>query len=129
VGITELRDGYLRATLELRGELMLFSGGYIHAGTVVAFADTCAGWGCVASLPDHARGFTTIELKTNLLATARESDALSCEASMVHAGRTTQVWDATVTRASDNRQIAVYRCTQALLSEDRNQGAGAQPTG
>jgi 1,4-dihydroxy-2-naphthoyl-CoA hydrolase len=128
VEITELRDGYLRATLNLRGELMLFGGGYIHAGTVVAFADTCAGWGCLASLPDHARGFTTIELKTNLLATAKESDALNCEASMVHAGRTTQVWDARVARASDDRQIAVYRCTQALLDEDRNEAARKQET-
>jgi uncharacterized protein (TIGR00369 family) len=80
----------------------------------------------VASLPDHAHGFATIELKTNLLATAKESDTLLCEATIVHAGRTTQVWDATVTRTSDDRRIAVYRCTQALLSEDRNRAARVQ---
>jgi uncharacterized protein (TIGR00369 family) len=128
VQITELRAGYLSATLDLRGELMLFSGGYLHAGTVVTFADTCAGWGCIASLPEHARGFTTIELKTNFLATAKEADTLCCEATMVHSGRTTQVWDAVVTRFSDDRRLGIYRCTQALLAEDRNAAARAQLT-
>ena len=40
-------------------------------------------------------GFTTIELKTNFLATAREG-ALRCSARLVHGGGRTQVWDATV---------------------------------
>jgi uncharacterized protein (TIGR00369 family) len=79
---------------------------------VVTLADTAAGYGCFASLPEGATGFTTIELKANFLGTAREGRLL-CEATRVHGGRTTQVWDATVTH--EGKTIALFRCTQLLL--------------
>ena len=87
---------------------------FLHAATVVAIADSCAGMGCLASLPEEAGGFTTIELKTNFLGTAREG-ALRCESRMVHGGSRTQVWDSTVLREHDERVIALFRCTQFLL--------------
>ena len=71
----------------------------------------------MASLPENAVGFTTIELKTNFLATAREG-ALRCKAHLVHGGSRTQVWDASVTREADARVIALFRCTQYLLPAD-----------
>ena len=70
--------------------------GYIHAGAIVTLADTCCGYGCMASLPDGAMGFTTIELKTNFLSSAREG-TLQCVATARHLGKTTQIWDAAVT--------------------------------
>jgi uncharacterized protein (TIGR00369 family) len=87
---------------------------FLHAATVIAIADSCAGMGCLASLPEEAGGFTTIELKTNFLGTAVEG-ALRCEARMVHGGGRTQVWDSTVKREDDDRVIALFRCTQFLL--------------
>jgi uncharacterized protein (TIGR00369 family) len=87
---------------------------FLHAATVIAIADSCAGMGCLASLPEEAGGFTTIELKTNFLGTAREG-ALRCEARMAHGGSRTQVWDSTVLRDHDDRVIALFRCTQFLL--------------
>ena len=87
--------------------------GYLHGGTVVALADTCCGFGALASLPDGAESFTTIELKTSFLGTAREG-TVSCEARMVHGGRTTQVWDAEV-RNEAGKTVALFRCTQMLL--------------
>ncbi|MFG6447930.1 PaaI family thioesterase [Roseateles sp. BYS180W] len=103
--------GRATATLALRPELMA-PNGYLHAGTVVSLADTCAGYGCVASLPDGANSFTTIELKSNFLGTAREGQ-IQCEATLTHGGRTTQVWDATVRQG--DRVLAMFRCTQMLL--------------
>jgi uncharacterized protein (TIGR00369 family) len=88
--------------------------GYLHAGSVVALADTACGYGCVASLPQDATGFTTIELKTNFLGTVREGPVLA-EARLTHDGRTTQVWDAAVIDESTGKSIAVFRCTQLLL--------------
>jgi 1,4-dihydroxy-2-naphthoyl-CoA hydrolase len=104
--------------LPLRGQL-LAPNGYLHAGTVVALADTACGYGCIASLAPEATGFTTIELKTNFLGTAREG-ILDCVANRVHGGRTTQVWDATVTAAG--KTMAVFRCTQLLLYESGERG-------
>ncbi len=88
--------------------------GYVHAGSVITLADTVAGLGCAASLPEGAVNFTTIELKSNFTGSAREG-VLSCEARLAHGGRTTQVWDATVIRDQDDRTIAMFRCTQMIL--------------
>ena len=68
----------------------------------------------MASLPPGAVSFTTIELKSNFLGTAREG-AIRCVATAVHAGRTTQVWDAVVTDAASGKTIALFRCTQMIL--------------
>jgi uncharacterized protein (TIGR00369 family) len=116
IEVDEIEVGHVRMHLPLREEL-LAPNGYLHAGTVVALADSACGYGCIASLPDGASGFTTIELKTNFLATAREG-ALRCAAEMVHGGSRTQVWDASVSREDDGRVIALFRCTQYLLPAD-----------
>jgi 1,4-dihydroxy-2-naphthoyl-CoA hydrolase len=88
--------------------------GYLHAASVIALADTACGFACFAHLPEGAQNFTTIELKTNFLGTAKEGK-LKAEARAVHLGRTTQVWDATVTSIESGRQIAMFRCTQMVL--------------
>ena len=88
--------------------------GFLHAGSVVTLADTTCGYGCFANLPDGATGFTTIELKSNHLGTAREGTIVS-RATPVHLGKTTQVWDAVVTHKETGRTIALFRCTQLVL--------------
>ena len=113
-----LGPGHAELRLPLRDEL-LAPNGYLHAGTVVALADTACGYGCTASLPPGGSGFTTIELKTNFLGTAREG-TLECVATLVHGGRTTQVWDATI--RSGGKTIAVFRCTQLVLYESGDRG-------
>lgn len=93
---------------------LLAPNGFLHAATVVALADTTCGYGTMATLPHGATGFTTIELKTNFVGTARDGVIL-CRGSAVHFGRSTQVWDATVTADDSGRTIAVFRCTQMIL--------------
>ena len=104
---------------EVRSELavqkcLMAPNGFLHAGTVVTLADTSCGYGCTASLPQDAVGFTTIELKSNHLGTAREGN-VDCVATAVHMGRTTQVWDAIVTHRESGKTIALFRCTQMVL--------------
>jgi uncharacterized protein (TIGR00369 family) len=89
--------------------------GFLHAASVIALADTSCGYGAVASLPPGATGFTTIELKSNFMGTAKAGDTLSCRAWLVHGGRSTQVWDAEVTDEADNKTLALFRCTQMVL--------------
>jgi 1,4-dihydroxy-2-naphthoyl-CoA hydrolase len=112
IHVDEIEVGRVRMHLPLRPEL-LAPNGYLHAATVVALADSACGYGCIASLPEGATGFTTIELKTNFLGTALDG-TLHCESSRVHGGRTTQVWDATVTDEA-RKTLALFRCTQLLL--------------
>ena len=113
----EVRSGFARGQLEI-GKPHLAPNGYLHAATVIALADTACGYGCAASLPDGFAGFTTGELKANFIGTALDG-VISCEARLLHGGRTTQVWDAEVKSEARGKIIAVFRCTQILLSKAR----------
>jgi 1,4-dihydroxy-2-naphthoyl-CoA hydrolase len=112
IEFTEAGDGFVRARLELHSKHQA-PNGFLHAGTVVGLADTAAGYGCILQLPEGATGFTTIELKTNFIRSAREG-TIECEARRAHRGRTTQVWDATVTDPQ-GRTMALFRATQLIL--------------
>ena len=112
VEVDSLLDGVVKARLPLREELMA-PNGFLHAAAVVGLADTACGYGCILSLPEGGVGFTTIELKTNFVRSAQQG-TIACEARLVHGGRTTQIWDATVS-AEDDRPMALFRCTQLVL--------------
>jgi uncharacterized protein (TIGR00369 family) len=105
-------------------ESVMAPNGYLHAGTVVTLSDTLSGYGCIANLPGDATGFTTIELKSNHLGTAREGTIVGV-ATPLHRGRTTQVWDAVVTHKESGRTLAVFRCTQMILYAKQNLAAGS----
>ena len=113
VRFTEVVENRVSAELDIRDEL-LAPNGYLHAATVIALADTACGYGCIAHLPPGAENFTTIELKTNFLGTARNG-TIVCVATPAHLGRATQVWDALVTDQASGRRIALFRCTQMIL--------------
>ena len=111
--VMAVEQGLLVAEIDIRSDL-LAPNGYLHAATVVALADTACGYGCIAHLPAGAENFTTAELKCNFLGTAREG-TITCVAKPAHLGKTTQVWDATVSRHNDGKAIALFRCTQMVL--------------
>jgi 1,4-dihydroxy-2-naphthoyl-CoA hydrolase len=103
----------VQSRMAVRREVMA-PNGFLHAASVIALADTSCGYGCLATLPDGAKGFTTIELKANFLGTARDG-AIACRATPVHLGRTTQVWDAVISNEAGGAKIALFRCTQMVL--------------
>ena len=110
---TAFDEGWVTAELSVHPNLMA-PNGYLHAASVVALADTACGYGCIASMPDGALGFTTVELKSNFVGTARDG-VLLCKAECRHGGRTTQVWDATITHQDTGKTTALFRCTQFIL--------------
>ena len=111
--VTHVSAAELRIELAVKKSLMA-PNGFLHAGSVVTLADTSAGYGCVVNLPKDAVGFTTIELKSNHLGTAKDG-TIDCVARPVHLGRNTQVWDATVTHRETGKTLAMFRCTQMIL--------------
>ena len=113
VVIDSHEPGRLTAHLDVRPEV-LAPNGYLHAATVVGLADTACGLATRALLPEGSSGFTTIELKTNYLGTAREG-RIAVVATNLHAGRTTQVWDGVVAAEATGKTIALFRCTQSVL--------------
>lgn len=113
--VTELAEGRLQAEFEIQ-DWMHAPNGFLHAASVITLADSCCGYACRAHLPEGAKGFTTIELKSNFLGTAR-SGVIRCVAEAEHLGRTTQVWSAVVFAPADQggKKMALFRCTQMVL--------------
>ncbi len=108
-----LVPGRLSARMLIRPE-MLAPNGFLHAASIIALADTAAGYATRAHLPAGAASFTTIEMKSNFFGTQTEG-VLLCEATAVHTGRNTQVWDAEVTGGGCGKRLALFRCTQMIL--------------
>jgi len=113
VVLTEIGAGKVKAEFVLTRHHMALNG-FLHAGSIITLADTACGVGCFAHLPEGAGGFTTVELKSNFLARAREG-TLECSAQAAHLGKSTQVWDATVIHKESGRTIALFRCTQFIM--------------
>jgi len=111
--VTRLEEQRLDAEVAIQ-PWMLAPNGYLHAASVLLLADTAAGYACMAHLPEGAKNFTTIELKSNFLGTVREG-TMRTECRAEHLGRTTQIWSATVFGPND-RKLALFRCTQMVLS-------------
>jgi 1,4-dihydroxy-2-naphthoyl-CoA hydrolase len=101
----------LVAELEIRDELRT-NGGRAHGGTLMAFADTVGAVATVINLPPGA-GTTTLESKTNFLAAGRDG-ILRAEATPLHKGRTTMVWQTRVTDET-GRLVSLTTQTQIVL--------------
>ena len=116
LGITwdEVANGRARGRFTVARKHMA-ANGFMHAASVVCLVDSACGYGCVCALPEGATGFTTIEIKTNYLGTAKEGESVACEARLLHGGRMTQVWDAEAVNETTGKTIAVFRCTQMVL--------------
>lgn len=107
-------DGRLVARLTVTHPLIAGTG-YLWAPVVLTLADALCAFGVNDHWPEGATSFTTVECKANFLGSAREGEDVVATAAPLHAGRTTQVWDATVTNATTGRPMASYRCTQLIL--------------
>ena len=114
IEIVDLAPNTLQCRMEIK-KLHIAPNNFLHAASVVALADTACGYATIAHLPDGAESFTTIELKSNFLGTAKDGGIVGCIATAQHLGRNTQVWDAVVTDEATTRKIALFRCTQMIL--------------
>ena len=81
----------------------------------MTIADALCAFGVSQHWPEGATSFTTLECKANFLSSAQEGQVVVGQATPLHLGRSTQVWDATVTNETTGRLMATYRCTQLLL--------------
>jgi uncharacterized protein (TIGR00369 family) len=111
--VLEVERDRIRGRLETT-ELLIAGTGYLWAPVVVGLADALCAAGTGVNIPEGAT-FTTVELKTNFLGSARPGEVVEGEAVPAHIGRTTHVWDVTVTNETTGRTIALQRCTQMVL--------------
>lgn len=111
IRFTEATRDRVVAELSYRPELTT-AGGSLHGGTLMAFADTIGAAATVMNLPPGA-STTTIESKTNFFAAGR-SGTVRAEATPLHRGKRTMVWQ---TRVTDDtgRLLSLTIQTQMVL--------------
>jgi len=113
INITMVEEGRMCGEMPIKKEIFA-PHGFIHAGSIVTFADTLAGYATVAHMPEGGSLFTTLELKSNFIASAKEG-TLHCECTAEHLGKTTHVWKAVVTQKDTAKKLALFSCTQLIL--------------
>lgn len=101
------------AELTIRDDLRTV-GGALHGGTLMAFADTVGAAATIVNLPEGA-GTTTLESKTNFFAAGR-AGVVRAEATPLHKGRRTHVWQTRITDAS-GRMLTLTLQTQMVLEK------------
>ncbi|HLJ62592.1 MAG TPA: PaaI family thioesterase, partial [Stellaceae bacterium] len=87
----------------------------LHGGAVMAFADTLGAAATILNLPEGA-GTTTLESKTNFLAGAPLGSTIKGEATPIHRGRRTMVWQTRITSA-EGKLLALVTQTQMVLEK------------
>jgi 1,4-dihydroxy-2-naphthoyl-CoA hydrolase len=101
--------------IDVTGQLIAGTG-FLFAPAIIGLADTLAAAGTGEYLDfDAGESFTTIELKCNFLGSAREGERVGARAAPAHIGRSTHVWDVTVSNEYAGRTIALFRNTQMVL--------------
>jgi uncharacterized protein (TIGR00369 family) len=109
---TSAEPDLVEARMLVRPDLCTLGGA--HGGAIMSFADTLGGAAAFVSLPDGAKGTTTLESKTNFLGAAPSGATLVGRCAPVHRGRRTQVWQTRV-ETEDGRLIALVTQTQITL--------------
>ena len=87
--------------------------GRVNGGAIMSLADATGAAGARANMPPNHRG-GTLESKTNFFA-AGEGPVLRAVSVPLHIGRTTSVWQTTVTNSGDGSRVAIVTQTQMCL--------------
>jgi len=111
--VVDVRENKVTAEMPITKALFA-PNGYLHAGSIVTFADTIAGYSTLAHLPENGKSFTTLELKSNFVGAVKEGIVV-CESKPEHLGRTTQLWSVAVFAKATKKKIALFSCTQLVI--------------
>ena len=112
VRLLELAPDRVVAELAVRPELCT-TGGVLHGGASMAFADALGAVGTILNLP-HGRRTTTTDSSTKFIGAARAGTTVRAECVALHRGRTTMVWQTTI-RSAEGKLCAVVTQTQLVL--------------
>lgn len=113
ITITELTTERVVATMTVRPDLCT-TGGILHGGALMAFADTLGAVGTVVNLPREGKRTTTTDSSTKFIGGAKVGTVVTGECVALHRGRTTMVWQTTV-RSAEGRLCGVVTQTQLVM--------------
>lgn len=112
VELVEVTPERIVATLKVRPDLCT-SGGILHGGALMAFADTLGAVGTFVNLPEGART-TTIDSSTKFIGGAPVGSTVTGESTPYHRGKTTMVWHTEIKSAA-GKLCGVVTQTQLVM--------------
>ena len=112
VRLLEVAPERVLAEIDVRPDLCT-AGGIMHGGVYMAFADTLGAVGTLVNLP-AGKGTTTTDSSTKFIAGAKVNSKVHGESVALHRGRTTMVWQTSITNAQ-GKLCAVVTQTQLVL--------------
>jgi 1,4-dihydroxy-2-naphthoyl-CoA hydrolase len=112
VKLLEVSPERIVAEMEVRPDLCT-AGGILHGGAYMAFADTLGAVGTVVNLP-QGRTTTTTDSSTKFISGAKVGTTVRGESLALHRGRTTMVWQTSITNA-DGKLCALVTQTQLVM--------------
>jgi len=112
VRLSEVAPDRVVASMPVRAELCT-TGGVLHGGAYMAFADTLGAVGTVLNLGADKRT-TTTDSSTKFMAAARVGTTVTGESIALHRGRTTMVWQTSI-RSAEGKLCAVVTQTQLVI--------------
>ena len=110
--LTEVGPERVIASMQVRPDLCT-SGGILHGGAVMAFADTLGAVGTFVNLPE-GKGTTTVDSSTKFIGAAKVGSTVTGESTAFHRGKTTMVWQ-TLIKSDTGKLCAVVTQTQLVL--------------
>jgi uncharacterized protein (TIGR00369 family) len=110
--LTEVGPERVVATLAVRPDLCT-TGGILHGGALMAFADTLGAVGTFVNLPAGKRT-TTVESSTKFIGAAKAGSVVTGECTALHRGRTTMVWQTRIT-SDAGKLCGVVTQTQLVI--------------
>jgi len=114
--LTHVSRGRIVAEFVVREE-MINRNGVLSGGAIMALADNLGGTATIINLPDGATT-STIESKTNFFAACALGERILTETTPLHRGRSTMVWQTTITRG-DGKLAAIVTQTQIVMAGRR----------
>jgi len=115
IRVTELAGDRVIAEMPVRAD-MCTTGGILHGGAYMAFADTLGAIGTIVNLGPGKRT-TTTDSSTKFIAGARVGTSITANCVALHRGRSTMVWQTSITNA-DGKLCALVTQTQLILSNE-----------
>ena len=113
IEVTALTPERVVATMTVRPDLCT-TGGILHGGALMAFADTLGGVGNFVNLPREGKSTTTNDSSTKFIGGARAGSVVTGECVALHRGRTTMVWQ-TTERSAEGKLCGVVTQTQLVM--------------
>ncbi len=93
--------------------------GYLHGGASLAFAETIAGVGTLALIPDDEIAVGQ-EVTGNHVGPAAVGDTVRGVATLLHKGRRSHLWNVDVLSQTDNRLISTIRVLNFILKKEKD---------